>query len=191
MARYKYVITDKYGKEKKGMLESQSEEQAIARLKGDGSVVLQIKETKSLDDAAWNIQIGSGVKKKDITIFCKQFHSILTAGVTVIDGLQMVQDQTENKNLRRALLNVQANVSKGESLAGAMEQEGKVFPELLIHMVRAGEATGNLEIAFERITSQFDKDMKLVSMVRSAMIYPIVVVIVAVAVVIILMSTSA
>ena len=189
MARYKYVITDKYGKEKKGMLESQSEEQAIARLKGDGSVVLQIKETKSLDDAAWNIQIGSGVKKKDITIFYKQFHSILTAGVTVIDGLQMVQDQTENKNLRRALLNVQANVSKGESLAGAMEQEGKVFPELLIHMVRAGEATGNLEIAFERITSQFDKDMKLVSMVRSAMIYPIVVVIVAVAVVIILMST--
>lgn len=189
MARYKYVITDKYGKEKKGMMESQSEEQAIARLKGDGSVVLQIKETKSLDDAAWNIQIGSGVKKKDITIFCKQFHSILTAGVTVIDGLQMVQDQTENKNLRRALLNVQANVSKGESLAGAMEQEGKVFPELLIHMVRAGEATGNLEIAFERITSQFDKDMKLASMVRSAMIYPIVVVIVAVAVVIILMST--
>ena len=189
MAIYKYVITDKYGKEKKGMMESQSEEQAIARLKGDGSVVLQIKETKSLDDAAWNIQIGSGVKKKDITIFCKQFHSILTAGVTVIDGLQMVQDQTENKNLRRALLNVQANVSKGESLAGAMEQEGKVFPELLIHMVRAGEATGNLEIAFERITSQFDKDMKLVSMVRSAMIYPIVVVIVAVAVVIILMST--
>ena len=189
MARYKYVITDKYGKEKKGMMESQSEEQAIARLKGDGSVVLQIKETKSLDDAAWNIQIGSGVKKKDITIFCKQFHSILTAGVTVIDGLQMVQDQTENKNLRRALLNVQANVSKGESLAGAMEQEGKVFPELLIHMVRAGEATGNLEIAFVRITSQFDKDMKLVSMVRSAMIYPIVVVIVAVAVVIILMST--
>ncbi len=189
MARYKYVITDKYGKEKKGMMESQSEEQAIARLKGDGSVVLQIRETKSLDDAAWNIQIGSGVKKKDITIFCKQFHGILTAGVTVIDGLQMVQDQTENKNLRRALLNVQANVSKGESLAGAMEQEGKVFPELLIHMVRAGEATGNLEIAFERITSQFDKDMKLVSMVRSAMIYPIVVVIVAVAVVIILMST--
>ena len=170
MARYKYVITDKYGKEKKGMMESQSEEQAIARLKGDGSVVLQIKETKSLDDAAWNIQIGSGVKKKDITIFCKQFHSILTAGVTVIDGLQMVQDQTENKNLRRALLNVQANVSKGESLAGAMEQEGKVFPELLIHMVRAGEVTGNLEIAFERITSQFDKDMKLVSVVRSTVI---------------------
>lgn len=189
MARYKYVITDKYGKEKKGVMESQSEEQAIARLKGDGSVVLEIRESKSLEDASWNIQIGSGVKKKDITIFCKQFHSILTAGVTVIDGLQMVQDQTENKNLRKSLLNVQANVAKGDSLAGAMEQEGKVFPELLIHMVRAGEATGNLEVAFERVTTQFDKDLKLVSMVRSAMIYPIVVLIVAIAVVILLMST--
>lgn len=189
MARYKYVITDKYGKEKKGLMESQSEEQAIARLKGDGSVVLNIKESHSLNDASWNIQIGTGVKKKDITVFCKQFYSILTAGVTVIDGLQMVQEQTENKNLQKALLNVQANVAKGESLAGAMEQEGKVFPELLIHMVRAGEATGNLEIAFERITSQFDKDMKLGSMVRSAMIYPIVVFVVAIAVVIILMTT--
>lgn len=189
MARYKYVITDKYGKEKKGLMESQSQEQAIAKLKGDGSVVLDIKESKSLDDASWNIQIGSGVKKKDITIFCKQFHSILTAGVTVIDGLAMVQDQTENKVLRKALLNVQANVSKGDSLAGAMEQEGKVFPELLIHMVRAGEATGNLEIAFDRVTTQFDKDLKLASMVRSAMIYPIVVLVVAVAVVIILMTT--
>lgn len=189
MARYKYVITDKYGKEKKGMMESQSQEQAIAKLKGDGSVVLDIKESKSLGDASWNIQFGSGVKKKDITVFCRQFHSILTAGVTVIDGLAMVQDQTENKVLRKSLLNVQANVSKGDSLAGAMEQEGKVFPELLIHMVRAGEATGNLEIAFDRVTTQFDKDLKLASMVRSAMIYPIVVLVVAVAVVIILMTT--
>ena len=100
MARYKYVITDKYGKEKKGLMESQSQEQAVARLKGDGSVVLDIKESRSLSDASWNVQIGTGVKKKDITIFCKQFHSILTAGVTVIDGLQMVQEQTENKNLQ-------------------------------------------------------------------------------------------
>lgn len=189
MAKFKYVITDKYGKEKKGVMESTSEEQAIAKLKGDGSVVLQIRESQSLDDASWNIQIGSGVKKKDITIFCKQFHSILTAGVTVIDGLQMVQDQTENKVLRKSLYNVQNNVAKGDSLANAMAAEGKVFPELLIHMVTAGEATGNLEIAFARVTTQFDKDLKLKSMVRSAMIYPIVVLVVAVAVVIILMST--
>jgi type IV pilus assembly protein PilC len=80
-------------------------------------------------------------------------------------------------------------VEKGDTLAEAMTAEGKVFPELLIHMVAAGEATGNLEIAFDRICTQFDKDLKLASMVRSAMIYPVVVLIVAVAVVIVLMVT--
>ena len=187
MAKYKYLVTDKYGKERRGTLESSSEDSAIAKLKGDGSVVLEIKETKSLDDASWNIQSGNPVKKKDITIFCKQFYSILTAGVTVIDGLRMIQDQTDNKHLRKALYNVQISVEKGDSLASAMEMEGKIFPELLIHMVAAGEATGNLEVAFDRVCKQFDKDMKLTSMVRSAMIYPVMVLLVAVIVVIILM----
>ncbi len=189
MANFKYVITDKFGKQRKGNIESTTQENAVAKLQADGAIVLSIKETAGLDDAAWNIQIGSGVKKKDITIFCKQFHSILNAGVTVIDGLHMVEDQTENKNLKKSIHNVVTNVEKGDSLANAMQAEGKVFPELLIHMVAAGEATGNLEIAFERITEQFDKDLKLTSMIRSAMIYPIVVLVVAIGVVIILMTT--
>lgn len=189
MAKYKYVISDSTGKEKKGVIEATSEELAINKLKADGALVLEIAEHKSLSDADWNITIGNPVKKKDITIFCKQFYSILNAGVTVVDGLRMVGEQTENKELRKALINVQINVEKGDTLADAMAAEGKVFPELLIHMVAAGEVTGNLEIAFDRICTQFDKDLKLTSMVRSAMIYPVVLLIVAVGVVIILMTT--
>lgn len=189
MAKYKYLITDKYGKEKRGMMEATSKESAIAQLRNDGSVVLEISEAANLANASWNITIGNPVKKKDITIFCKQFYSILTAGVTVIDGLRMVQDQTENKYLRQALYNVMVSVEKGDSLADAMEMEKKIFPSLLIHMVAAGEATGNLEVAFDRICTQFDKDMKLASMVKSAMIYPIVVLVVAVGVVIVLLTT--
>ncbi len=189
MAKYKYLITDKYGKEKRGTMEAGSEEAAMTKLKNDGSVVLELSESMDLSNASWNITIGNPVKKKDITIFCKQFYSILTAGVTVIDGLRMVQDQTENKYLRTALYNVMVSVEKGDSLADAMEAEKKIFPSLLIHMVAAGEATGNLEIAFDRICTQFDKDMKLASMVKSAMIYPIVVLVVAVGVIIVLMTT--
>ena len=189
MAKYKYLITDKYGKEKKGTMEAVSEEAAMRKLKGEGSIVLELSEAFDLDNASWNITIGNPVKKKDITIFCKQFYSILTAGVTVIDGLRMVQDQTENKYLREALYRVMVNVEKGDSLADAMEMESKIFPSLLIHMVAAGEATGNLEIAFNRICTQFDKDMKLNSMIKSAMIYPIVVLVVAVGVIIVLMTT--
>ena len=189
MAKYKYLITDKYGKEKKGTMEAVSEEAAMRKLKGEGGIVLELSEAFDLDNASWNITIGNPVKKKDITIFCKQFYSILTAGVTVIDGLRMVQDQTENKYLREALYRVMVNVEKGDSLADAMEMENKIFPSLLIHMVAAGEATGNLEIAFDRICTQFDKDMKLNSMIKSAMIYPIVVLVVAVGVIIVLMTT--
>lgn len=189
MPKYKYEATDKNGKEKKGVVEAANEQQAINKLKADGAMVTSIRESNSISDASWNITIGNPVKKKDITIFCKQFYSILNAGVTVIDGLRMVVEQTENKELRKALMNVQINVEKGDSLADAMAGEGKIFPDLLIHMVAAGEATGNLEIAFDRICTQFDKDMKLTSMVRSAMIYPIVVLIVAIGVVIILMVT--
>lgn len=189
MAKYKYVITDKYGKEKKGTMEANSEEAAMMKLKNDGNVVLELKEAVDIGNASWNITIGNPVKKKDITIFCKQFYSILTAGVTVVDGLRMVQDQTENKYLKEALLHVQVAVEKGDSLAEAMEAQGKIFPSLLIHMVAAGEATGNMEVAFDRICIQFDKDLRLTSMIKSAMIYPIVVLIVAVGVVIVLMTT--
>lgn len=187
MATFKYRITDRYGKDKRGTVEANSEEAATAKLKGEGAIVHFIKETTSVDDAAWNISIGNPVKLKDITLFCRQFYSILNAGVTVVDGLKMLEDSTENKILRKSIYNVQVNVEKGETLANAMALEGKVFPDLLINMVAAGEATGNLSIAFERICTQFEKDQKLRSMLIGAMIYPIVVLIVAVIVVIVLM----
>ncbi|MBQ4463913.1 MAG: type II secretion system F family protein, partial [Eubacterium sp.] len=104
MAKFKYVITDKYGKEKKGTMDALSVEAATQQLKGDGSIVLSINETADL--SGLNITIGNPVKKKDITIFCRQFYSILMAGVTVIDGLRMVQEQTQNKYLRTSLFNV-------------------------------------------------------------------------------------
>lgn len=187
MATFKYRITDRYGKDKRGTVEANSEEAATAKLKGEGAIVHFIKETTSVDDAAWNISIGNPVKLKDITLFCRQFYSILNAGVTVVDGLKMLEDSTENKILRKSIYNVQVNVEKGETLANAMALEGKVFPDLLINMVAAGEATGNLSIAFERICTQFEKDQKLRSILIGAMIYPIVVLVVAVIVVIVLM----
>ena len=83
------------------VVESPSQEQAVAKLTAEGGVVMEIHESASIDDAKWNVTIGNPVKKKDITIFCKQFHSILNAGVTLIDGLHMVTDQTENKALKQ------------------------------------------------------------------------------------------
>lgn len=187
MAKYKYIITDSSGKESKGTLEAKTKELALKRLQRDGIVILSLEKAFSLEDQSWNIQIGTGVKTKEICVFCRQFYSILEAGVTVIEGLRLIQEQTENKYLREALQHVQTNVEKGESLATAMQMENKIFPSLLINMVAAGEATGNLEIAFQRISTQLEKDIKLKSTLKQAMIYPVVVLIVAVIVVIVLM----
>lgn len=187
MAKFKYLITDTYGKEKKGTLEAGSQEAAMNRLQAEGNVILEMKEAFDLENQSWNVQIGAGVKEKEIAVFCRQFYSILEAGVTVIDGLSMLQEQTSNKYLRQALYRVQTNVEKGESLAVAMEMESKVFPSILINMVAAGEATGKLAIAFQRMSVQFDKDLKLKSTVRSAMIYPIVVLVVTIIVIAVMM----
>lgn len=77
MARFKYVLTDKYGKQKRGVVESPSQEQAVAKLTAEGGVVMEIHESASIDDAKWNVTIGNPVKKKDITIKCgKQSYCI-------------------------------------------------------------------------------------------------------------------
>ena len=185
MAAYEYMAVDKSGKQKKGTMEAQTEERVKDFLKAEGLIPISVKEQSVLSK---EINIGSKkVKARDLSIFCRQFHSILTAGVTILNALQMLSDQTENKVLREATKQVQVDVEKGESLTSAMSKHEETFPPLLIHMVEAGEASGSLEISFERMAIQFEKQAKVNGMVKKAMVYPIVVMCVAVAVVIIML----
>ena len=105
----------------------------------------------------------------------------------MINALDMLREQTENKALSQAIKNVQTSVEKGETLAGAMRLEGKIFPTLLIQMVEAGEISGNLEIAFDRMATHFEKDAKIKAQVKKAMIYPMIVGIVALGVIFLMM----
>ena len=100
----------------------------------------------------------------------------------------MLADQTENKVLREAIRQVQIDVEKGESLAGAMRKQKVTFPSLLIHMVEAGEASGSLEVAFERMAIQFEKQAKLSGTIKKAMAYPVIVILVAIVVVIVMLA---
>lgn len=99
----------------------------------------------------------------------------------------MLAEQTENVKLQKALYAVRADVEKGESFADSLAQHDNVFPELLVQMARAGEASGSLETAMERMAIQFEKSAKTQALVKKAMIYPIVVALVAVAVVIVML----
>jgi type IV pilus assembly protein PilC len=135
-----------------------------------------------------NLSIGSGIKPRDLSMFCRQFNSILAAGVTVISALQMLTVETDNKVLKGAIKAVQAAVEKGETLADSMRIQDKIMPPILVNMVEAGESSGSLEIAFERMAVHFEKEAKLKNLVRQAMIYPIVVCLVAVGAICVMMT---
>lgn len=185
MATYEYIAVDKMGKQKKGTMEAQNEDRVKEFVKNEGLIPISVKEQNFLNK---DISLGSKkVKARDLSVFCRQFNSILAAGVTILNALQMLSEQTENKTLREVTKEVQIDVEKGESLTSAMSKHRETFPPLLIHMVEAGEASGSLEIAFERMAIQFEKQAKVQGQVKKAITYPIVVICVAIIVVIVML----
>lgn len=185
MATYEYMAVDKGGKQKKGTLEAQTPERVKEFLKNEGLIPISIKEQSFLNK---DISLGAKkIKPRDLSVFCKQFASIMQAGVTIIQALHMLSEQTENKTLREAVKNIQVDVEKGESLAGALRNQKELFPPILIHMVEAGEASGSLDVAFERLSVQFEKQAKVNGLVKRSLAYPIVIIFVAIAVVIVML----
>ena len=186
MATWGYVAIDKTGKEIKGSKEADNQEVIRRELKNQGLIVLEITQQNALTKDI-SLDFSSGPTPRDLAVFCRQFSSITRAGVTIIETLNMLADQTENQKMQKALYEVKADVEKGESFADALSKHKKVFPELLIQMARAGEASGSLDTSMERMAIQFEKTAKTQALVKKAMIYPIVVALVAVAVIVVML----
>ena len=111
---------------------------------------------------------------RDIAVFCRQFSTILKAGVTLVHALSMLSSQTENKTLKKILKDISEEVQKGSSLSGAMALH-KQLPAILVNMVAAGEASGTLDESLEVMAVHFEKESKLQQKIQGAMIYPIIV----------------
>ena len=190
MATFKYSALDtKTGKNVSGTIDAEDAQKAGEALKREGKTPLEVREATALDK---DIDLGGLFKKKvpvrDMSLFCRQFVSMHRAGVTILESMRMMTEQTENPTLKSGLEDCYINVQKGESLANSMAMRGDVFPMLLIRMVQAGEASGSLDVAFERMALQFEKSAKLQGLVKKAMVYPIMVMIVAVVVVIVMLT---
>lgn len=186
MATWGYVAIDKTGKEVKGSREAEIEEQVRRELKSQGLIVLEVTQQNALTKDI-SLDFSKGPTARDLAVFCRQFSSITRAGVTIIETLNMLADQTENVKMQKALRAARADVEKGESFATALSRHPKVFPELMVQMAKAGEASGSLDTAMERMAVQFEKSAKTQALVKKAMIYPVVVACVAVAVVIVML----
>lgn len=188
MESFLYKAVSAAGKDVKGSVEAESREEAARKIKEQGLVPVSIGKQGALDKDV-NIPIFKGKKipARDMSVFCRQFASILKAGVSVINALEMLAEQTENKKLKEAIVNTQSNVEKGENLSDSMRQND-AFPSILIDMVRAGEASGSLENSLTRMAIQFEKDAKLNGIVKKAMMYPIVLICVMIGVVIVMLT---
>ena len=187
MPGFNYTAIDRSGKRVRSSLEASSLETAKSSLRGAGYTILDIKEQTALNRDIELPFLGNP-KAKDMAVFCRQFVSILRAGVSVASILSMLGQQTANKKLKAAIREMQADVEKGETLAASMRRHPKVFPSILVNMVAAGEASGNLEESFRQMELYFDRSKRTKSKVTSAMIYPCVLIVVMIGVMIVMMT---
>lgn len=187
MPNFKYTAYDSKGKEIKGTIEASDMQEASKKIKAEGNTPISVNE-EGLLDKDLNISFGAKkVKVRDLSVFCRQFVSIVRSGVAIVDALEMLAMQTENPTLQSAIYDVMTSVQKGDTLANSMRLRKDVFPNLLITMVEAGEASGSLEIAFDRMGTQFEKDARLKGMMKKALMYPICIFVVVIVVVVAMM----
>ncbi len=145
MTTYSYVAIDKKGKEIKATIDAESRDKAVESLRRNGMTVASITETGALGKDVELSFLEKKPKPRDMAVFCRQFVSIIDAGVSVVDALGMLTEQTENKKLKKAIGECKVSIEKGESLASAMKNHPGVFSGNFVTMAEAGELSGSLD----------------------------------------------
>ncbi|MGE5893972.1 MAG: type II secretion system F family protein [bacterium] len=175
------------GEIKSGEISAGSKEDVISQLRQKNIVPTTITE-KSKKALFGGLSLGGGrVKDKDLVIFTRQFSTMIDAGLPLVQALEILSTQVENKTLARTLTQIKVDVEGGSTFADALGKHPKVFSELYVNMVAAGESGGILDTILNRLANYIEKAMKLKKKVKGAMIYPAVVTSVAVLVIAVIM----
>ena len=177
---FEYSVRDQRGKLVGGKLEAPSEAALVRKLVGMGFAPISVREANKGMSREITLPGGNRVKLKDLAIMSRQFATMINSGLSLIRALAILSDQTENKALGRTLGEVRAQVEAGQSLSAALAKHPKVFPPLVINMVRAGEVGGFLDKVLLQIAANFEAEVKLRGKIKSAMTYPVVVFVMAV-----------
>lgn len=181
---FTYKAVDKDGRIKTGVHEAGDKAQVVSFLKGNHLTPVSVEVGKTSSIMSKFSMLQPKPKVDDMSMFCEQFCSLLRAGITVIEALKMLSEQTKNVNLKQGILNTITGINEGESLGTAMARSPKAFDGTLVSLVRAGEASGSLDTSLERMSVQYKKDAHIKAAIKKAISYPIIVMIVAVIVVI-------
>lgn len=172
MPNFKYRAMNTDGDKIEGNHEADSKGEVIEFISSNGYYPLMVEEI--IESKQIELKFDNRVKIKDISVFCRQFYTMLDAGVPILTCLNILKNQTTNNKLKKTLKDVEDDVEKGEVLSNAMRKHEEVFPSLLINLVAAGEASGKLDSIMLRMSNHYEKENKVNNKVNNAMIYPII-----------------
>src|SRR5574344_1276085 len=182
MKRFTYKASDpKTGKTVKGAIQAENERTAGKLLIEQGLSPDKIVEE---DDGGIFKKFLNKISSKDKIVFTRQFATLIGAGLPLSNSLRVVEEQTESKGMKEVIESVLANVEAGKTLTEACEKYPDIFNNLYIALLRAGEASGTLDISLKRLADQQEKDEAMISAIRGALTYPAIILVVIVAVVI-------
>ncbi len=187
MATFAYVGKTRQGSVKKGELAAKTRDDAMELLRKQNVVVTSLQERAAKEGILQKLSFGGRVSDKDIVVFTRQFATMINAGLPLIQCLEILSTQSENKTLGKTVGEVKVNVEGGSTFADALKRHPKVFDDLYVNMVHSGEVGGLLDTILVRLAKHIEKAMKLKSQVKSAMVYPTAIIGVAVIVITILM----
>jgi type IV pilus assembly protein PilC len=174
MSTYVFKAMDLAGVKARGEIEAESKQAVLSQLKARGMIVLEVADKHSSKEI--ELAFLKRVKAGELAVFSRQLSTMINSGLSVLRALYVLEEQTENKFLKETVSAVRKDVEAGLSLSDAMERHPKVFNPLFVAMTRAGEAGGLLEESLLRVADQLEKDASLRRQIRSAMIYPTLVI---------------
>ena len=178
MSTYVFKAIDLAGVKAKGEVEADSKQAVSDQLKSRGLVVLDIADKHSSREI--NLTFFESVNATELAVFARQLATMISSGMSILRALYVLEEQTESKMLKETIVATRKDVEAGLSLSDAMARHPKVFSTLFVAMTQAGETGGVLEGSLLRVADQLEKDASLRRQIKSAMIYPILVVVVAV-----------
>ena len=181
MAKFSWEGTTRAGEKRRGVMEAENRAVVEERLRGDNVTVQTVRREGGLGDI--QIQIGTGVTAKDLQIFTRQLATMIDAGLPLVQCLDILSAQSENKSFKKILTSVKNSVEQGATFSDALKKHPKVFDELYVNLVAAGEIGGILDTILNRLAVYIEKAVKLRGQLKSAMYYPIGILVVAIGVI--------
>ena len=192
MAVFEYRALDARGRKQKGIIDANSEVQARTKLRSMGkfpvSITLTSRELSQSDGRRRSLDLFRRVKSQEVTLMTRQLATLLGAGIPLVQALESLMAQTRNSMLKKVIAQIKGAVNEGNSLTNALGEHPRIFSSVFINMVRAGEASGTLDIVLERLADFSEKRDELQGRFRAALVYPIFMAVIGTAILFVLIT---